>query len=178
MLESDLERLFEMAGTRMFGKYRGIVTDNEDEDHRGRLEVQVSAVFGTEKVWALPCVPVANPDGSGFFALPNKGANVWVEFEAGNLNYPIWTGCFWPDDSVSSSDGVPAVKFWKTKNFIIKIDDDSGELTIEKSDGGKLTISASEVASEADSVTQTAGGNKTKLTSANFDVLNGALTVV
>lgn len=178
MLESDLERLFEMAGTRMFGKYRGTVTNNEDEDHRGRLEVQVNAVFGTEKVWALPCSPVANPNGSGFFSLPEEGANVWVEFEAGNLNFPIWSGCFWPDDSISKSDGVPGVKFWRTKNFTIRIDDDAGELTIEKKDGGKLTISATEVASEANSIVQTAGGKKTKLSQVNFDVLDGALTVV
>ncbi len=178
MLESQLDRLIEMTATRMFGKFRGKVTSNDDDDHRGRLEVQVNAVFGKEKVWALPCVPVANPDGSGFFALPNVGANVWVEFEAGNLDYPIWSGCFWPDKSISSSDGVAAVKFWRTKNFVIKIDDDSGELTIEKTDGGKITISATEVASEANSVVQTAGGNETKLTQTNFDVLNGALTVV
>jgi uncharacterized protein involved in type VI secretion and phage assembly len=178
VLQSDLDRLFEMAGTRMFGKYRGVVTSNDDQDNRGQLEVQVNAVFGKEKVWALPCAPVANPDGSGFFALPDVGANVWVEFEAGNINFPIWSGCFWPDKSISSSDGVASVKFWRTKNFVLRIDDDSGELKIEKSDGGKLTISATEVASEANSVTQTAGGNKTKLTQTNFDVLEGALTVV
>ncbi len=178
MLESDIERLFEMAGTRMFGKYRGKVTSNDDDQNRGRLEVQVNAVFGTEKIWALPCAPVANPNGSGFFAVPDVDANVWVEFEAGNLNYPIWSGCFWPEDAISSSDGTPGVKFWKTKNFTIRIDDDGGELTIEKSDGGKITISASEVESEANSVVQTAGGKKTKLTQANFDVLDGALTVV
>ena len=178
MLESDLERLFEMAGTRMFGKYRGTVTSNEDEDYRGRLEVQVNAVFGTEKVWALPCSPVANPNGTGFFSLPDVGANVWVEFEAGNLNFPIWSGCFWAEDSISSSDGGPGVKFWHTKNFIVRIDDDAGELTIEKKDGGKLTISATEVVSEANSVVQTAGGKKTKLSQVNFDVLDGALTVV
>ena len=57
MLESDIERLFEMAGTRMFGKYRGKVTSNDDDQNRGRLEVQVNAVFGTEKIWALPCAP-------------------------------------------------------------------------------------------------------------------------
>jgi uncharacterized protein involved in type VI secretion and phage assembly len=178
MHEPDLERLYEMAASRMFGKYRGIVTSNDDDDHRGRLEVQVNAVFGTQKVWALPCAPFANPNGSGFFAMPDVGANVWVEFEAGNLNFPIWSGCFWPEKSISSSDGVADVKFWKTKNFTIRIDDNSGELTIEKSDGGKLKVSSSEVSSEADSVTQTSGGNKTKLSSASFDVLDGALTVV
>ena len=178
MLESDLERLVEMAGTRMFGKYRGIVTSNDDKQHRGRLEVKVNAVFGSEKVWALPSAPVANPDGSGFFAVPDVNANVWVEFEAGNLNFPIWSGCFWPEKAISSSDGVAAVKFWRTKDFIIRIDDEAGELKIEKSDGGRLTVTATEVVADADSVTQSAGGKKTKLTQANFDVLDGALTVV
>lgn len=177
MLE-DLERLAEMVGSRYFGKYRGLVTDNQDPQKRGRLEVRVPAIFTDQPVWALPCVPMANPDGSGFFSIPDIEANVWVEFEAGNLDFPIWSGCFWPEDAIDSADAVPGVKFWRTKNFVIRIDDDAGELTIEKTSGGKLKVSAVEVATEANSVVQTAGARKTTLSQASFDVLDGALTVV
>jgi len=177
MLE-ELERLTEMVGSRYFGKYRGIVTNNEDAQKRGRIEVKVPAIFTDQSVWAMPCAPVANPDGSGFFAIPDLEANVWVEFEAGNLDFPIWSGCFWPEDAIDAADAVPAVKFWKTKSFIIRVDDDAGELTIEKTSGGKLTVSATEVAAEANSVVQTAGSRKTTLSQASFDVLDGALTVV
>lgn len=178
MLEEHFERLAEMMSQRYFGKYRGIVTSNEDEQYRGRLKVRVPSVLADQDVWALPSLPVANPDGSGFFMVPDNSASVWVEFEAGNLNHPIWCGCFWPAGAISSSDGVPAVKFWKTKNFTIRIDDDGGELTIEKADGGKLTISATEFAAEANSVKHTAGGQTTVLSQSSFDVNNGALTVM
>jgi hypothetical protein len=178
MLEDQLERLTEMVGSRYFGKYRGLVVDNQDSQKRGRLQVRVPAIFNEQPVWALPCVPMANPDGSGFFSIPDVEANVWVEFEAGNLDFPIWSGCFWPENVIAAADAVPKVKFWRTSAFVIRIDDDAGELTIEKSGGGKLTVSAVEVAAEANSVVQTAGARKTKLSQASFDVLDGALTVV
>ncbi|MFN3389085.1 MAG: phage baseplate assembly protein V [Allosphingosinicella sp.] len=178
MLEAAIEQLTDLMNRRYFGKYRGLVSNNSDDQKRGRLQVTVPAIFNTQPVWALPCVPSASPDGSGFFSMPDVGANVWVEFEAGNLDFPIWSGCFWPDGAVDPADGVPGVKFWRTKNFVIRIDDDAGELTIEKTGGGKLKLSATELSTEADSVVQTAGSRKTTLSQASFDVLDGALTVV
>lgn len=178
MLELELERMAEMVNSRFFGKYRGVVTDNRDPESRGRVEVRIPTVLGNQSVWALPCTPVANADGSGFFAMPDVDASVWVEFEAGNLNFPIRAGCFWPADKISGQDAAPAIKFWRTKSFVIRIDDDAGEMTIEKTDGGKLTISATEVSAEANSVKQTAGGQATVLSQTSFDVNNGAFTVM
>jgi hypothetical protein len=178
MFDDQLERLTEMMASRHFGKYRGRVSANEDPQKRGRLQVIVPTLFTGHAVWALPCVPMANPDGSGFFSIPDVDANVWVEFEAGNLEFPIWSGCFWAEGSVADADASPAVKFWRTRNFVIRIDDDAGELTVEKTNGGKLKISATELNAEANSVVQTAGSRKTTLSQASFDVLDGALTVV
>ena len=179
MSEQSLEDLYELLDRRLFGKYRGTVADNKDDQGRGRLAVRVPAVFGEQMtVLALPCVPVAGPKGTGPFAMPDVGSNVWVEFEAGDRNHPIWTGCFWPENAIDAADAKPAIKFWRTTSFLIRIDDDAGELTIEKTDGGKLTVSATEVMAEANSVVQSAGGKKTTLSAASFDVLDGALTVV
>jgi hypothetical protein len=178
MLERDFADFVEMIGERRFGKYRGTVVDNVDPEHRGKLQVKVPALLGDQAIWALPCVPVANGDGSGFFAVPNKDACVWVEFEAGNIHFPIWSGCFWPSNAIPSADGAPAVKFWKTRSFTIRLDDDAGEMTIEANGGGKLKISATEVAAEASSVSQAAGAKKVELTAGSFDVANGAFTVV
>ncbi|NER97018.1 MAG: hypothetical protein F6J86_24740 [Symploca sp. SIO1B1] len=77
-----------------FGKYRGTVTDTKDLNKRGRLEVSVPSVLGDQRLWAEPCVPYAGKD-IGMFAIPPKGTEVWVEFEAGNRERPIWTGFFW-----------------------------------------------------------------------------------
>jgi uncharacterized protein involved in type VI secretion and phage assembly len=89
--------------TPYFGKYRGIVTNNDDPQQIGRIMVQVPDVLGTNpSAWALPCVPAAG-FGSGVFVVPPIGSSVWVEFEGGRIDLPIWTGGFWP-----SAAEVPA----------------------------------------------------------------------
>jgi hypothetical protein len=80
---------------RFFGKYRGSVTENVDPLGLGRLIVLVPDVFGElPSTWALPCVPMAGP-GMGTVFVPPVGASVWVEFEQGDPQQPIWVGCFW-----------------------------------------------------------------------------------
>ena len=81
--------------TKYYGKYRGMVINNEDLERRGRLLVQVPDVTGMPpSTWAMPCVPFAGKQ-SGMWCLPQIGTGVWVEFEQGNPDYPIWTGCWW-----------------------------------------------------------------------------------
>ena len=80
---------------RFTGKYLGIVVDNDDPKSLLRLRVRVPEVTGDEITgWCLPCVPYAGQD-VGFFFLPESGAAVWIEFEGGDVSYPIWTGCWW-----------------------------------------------------------------------------------
>jgi len=80
---------------RFFGKYRGLVIENIDPEQIGRVLVQVPDVLGeTPSSWAMPCVPAAGIQ-SGCFIVPPIGSQVWVEFEQGDPDYPIWTGGFW-----------------------------------------------------------------------------------
>lgn len=80
---------------KLFGKYRGIVLNNIDPMQIGRLMVQVPDASNIlPSTWAMPCVPFAGIQ-SGMFAVPPIGSGVWIEFEQGNTDYPIWTGCFW-----------------------------------------------------------------------------------
>jgi len=89
---------------KYFGKYRGMVINNIDPMQMGRLQVQVPDVAGlVPGSWAMPCVPTAGPQ-MGTFALPPISAGVWVEFERGDLDSPIWTGCWW-----GSAAEVPAL---------------------------------------------------------------------
>ncbi len=82
-----------MNNTKLYyGKYRGIVTNNIDPEMTGRVQVEVPGVKATG--WAMPCVPVAGLQ-AGVFVVPPIGSQVWVEFEQGNADYPIWTGGFW-----------------------------------------------------------------------------------
>ena len=79
---------------RYYGKYRGTVMNNVDPMKMGRLLVSVPDVSGiSPSSWAMPCVPVLGMQ-MGIYAIPQLGSGVWVEFEQGNPDYPIWTGCF------------------------------------------------------------------------------------
>lgn len=80
--------------SKFIGKYRGIVVSNVDPDQRGRLLVQVPDVLGSDPCfWAMPSSPVAGTQ-MGMYAVPPINAGVWVEFEQGDPDYPIWTGCW------------------------------------------------------------------------------------
>lgn len=86
---------------KFYGKYRGAVTNNFDPRELGRIRAHVPDVFGTsESGWALPCVlPGATKKIGG--ALPKIGAAVWIEFEQGNPDFPIWSGCFFGRGTVT-----------------------------------------------------------------------------
>ena len=80
---------------KYYGKYRGTVLQNVDPLQMGRIQVivpDVSAVLPSS--WAMPCVPIAGKQMGSYF-VPQIGSGVWVEFEQGDPDYPIWTGCFW-----------------------------------------------------------------------------------
>jgi uncharacterized protein involved in type VI secretion and phage assembly len=83
---------------KYYGKFRGTVVNNIDPMQLGRLLVQVPDVLGlAPSSWAVPCVPLAGPTGPpmGVYLVPPIGAGVWVEFEQGDPDYPIWSGCRW-----------------------------------------------------------------------------------
>lgn len=89
---------------KFYGKYRGLVMNNIDPMQMGRLMVQVPDVGGLmPSTWAMPCVPVAGIQ-NGMFALPMIGSGVWIEYEQGDVDHPIWVGCFW-----GSAAEVPAL---------------------------------------------------------------------
>jgi uncharacterized protein involved in type VI secretion and phage assembly len=159
--------------TRYYGKYRGLVTDNEDPNGLGRIRANVPEVFGeTESGWALPCVPYAG-DGVGLYLIPAPGAGVWIEFEAGDLSRPIWSGCWWAEGQVPD-DATPDVKLLKTAaEHTITLDDTGGSEKVEIVDknGAKITIDSSGIVIEN-------GGQKIALTSSAVTVNDGALEVM
>jgi uncharacterized protein involved in type VI secretion and phage assembly len=96
-LERIVADLVEKVEHRFYGKYRGIVVDNQDPAKLGRLKLNVPSVLGSDVVtgWATPCVPYGGAADQGFLFIPDVGAGVWTEFEEGDLEFPIWAGTFW-----------------------------------------------------------------------------------
>ena len=88
---------------KYYGKYRGTVINNVDPQKMGRIQAIVPDVSGlSPSSWAMPSVPVLGMQ-MGIFTVPQIGSGVWIEFEQGNPDYPIWTGCF-----AGSAADVPA----------------------------------------------------------------------
>ena len=143
--------------THFFGKYRGKVVDNNDFlGQRGRIQVMVPAVLGTNVVWAIPCVPYAGPD-VGFFFMPPIDAGVWVEFEGGDPSYPIWTGCFWGDGQLPSEILTSDTRILKTENAHLSVDDTVGDVELTNQQNVTTTWSA-DVTTSAGAATHTVGG--------------------
>lgn len=80
--------------TRYLGKHRGTVVNNVDPMMLGRIQVMVPDVSPGVSSWAMPCVPMAGT-GHGVFTVPSIGAAVWIEYEHGDADHPIWVGAFW-----------------------------------------------------------------------------------
>ena len=141
MLSRLISLLQERVENRYYGKYRGIVESNEDGKHMGRLQVKVPSIMGDKVIgWAMPCFPYGGGKDRGQYMVPEKDDGVWVEFEAGNLSYPIWSGVWHAKDEtpkgIDGNDPVPDVKVLKSKaGHIIQMDDTSDKENITIKDG-------------------------------------------
>lgn len=83
-----------MSAGPFYGKYRGVVVNNVDPMQIGRVQAIVPDVSPIPGTWAMPCVPWAGIN-TGLFTVPPIGAGVWIEFEKGDPEYPIWVGGYW-----------------------------------------------------------------------------------
>lgn len=160
--------------TEYFGKYRGTVANNIDPMQQGRIQVSVPSVLGGGQLsWAMPCVPYAG-SGVGLFLIPPTDANIWVEFEAGDPDYPIWSGCFWGIGEVPALPAIAEMKVLKTDLCTITLNDlpGVGGITIETMTGMKIVMSATGL--EIDN----GQGGSIKMTGPQVSVNNGGLEVI
>jgi uncharacterized protein involved in type VI secretion and phage assembly len=171
---------------------------NVDAENKGRIKVKVPDVSGTEPSgWAMPCAPVTGPK-SGAFVLPPVGAGVWIEFEQGDPDYPIWMGGFWGSESelppparqgnpdkpslvlqscgghqlvISDVDGDEGGLLLKVSGGAFIRINESG-ITIDNGKGAKITISSSGIVMDGGQ------GAKVELQGNTVNVNNGAFSVM
>ncbi|MEK6210034.1 MAG: phage baseplate assembly protein V [Pseudomonadota bacterium] len=127
-MEETVVRLARQVAERRYGKYRGFVSNNDDPQKRARLKLRVPSVLGQEESdWALPCLPFGGVAGQGMFMVPEANAQVWVEFEEGDLNRPIWVGTFWQaeaDVPAAAAISPPTTRLLLTpKGHTLQFDD-------------------------------------------------------
>ncbi|MDQ3803248.1 MAG: phage baseplate assembly protein V [Acidobacteriota bacterium] len=162
-----------------FGKYRGTVINNLDTENRGRLQVSVPAVFGEFTLnWAEPCVPYAGIN-TGFYAMPPVGAKVWVEFEGGNQDRPIWSGCFWgtgetPALAFATPATIPHVLVQTAAQTMFQLSDKPGP------DGGIIlkTAAGAMILINDTGITISNGKGATILMTQNSVSINGVALVI
>lgn len=144
--EEILARLIERVESQFFGKYRGQVTDNNDPDDLGRIKAKVPRLLGDqESGWALPAFIYGGVAEQGLFALPDIGAGVWIEFEGGDLSYPVWTGTWYTSGAIPES-AQAGKKVFKTKSgHKIVFDDDGGTLEVSDSNANSVTMDANTI---------------------------------
>jgi hypothetical protein len=149
MRDSDdlLADLSRRVQDKYYGKYRGFVESNQDPDQLGRLQLRVPSVLGSAVTdWALPCLPFGGTAGLGWFVIPEEDAQVWVEFEEGELRRPIWVGTFWQKSGDAPADAQktpPTTRLLQTPSgHILQLDDEEGaeQIRLHHAGGAELLI--------------------------------------
>ena len=138
-----------MIARRYYGKYRGTVAQNVDPMMKGRIQCLVQEVFGaTPSGWAMPCFPFAGIQ-TGAVAIPPIGAGVWVEFEAGDPERPIWTGGWYgsaaevPALSSAAPPGVPNIVLQTLGQVSLMLSDvpgPTGGILLKTATGAMISI--------------------------------------
>lgn len=100
---------------KYLGKYRATVVKNFDHEKRGRIKVSCPKVLGdVVSNWCSPCFSMSGK-GHGMWHLPKVGDTVWIEFEEGNPNKPIWVGGWYLADSTPSYSGDVPTGDWDSQ---------------------------------------------------------------
>lgn len=134
---------------RFYGKYRGTVLNNIDPMQTGRILVTVPDVSNiAPSSWAMPCTPIGGIQ-SGVFVVPAVGSGVWVEFEQGDPDYPIWTGGWWgspadvPALALAGLPGSPSIVLQTVAQNALVISDvpgPTGGLLLKSTTGAMILV--------------------------------------
>lgn len=167
--------------TKYFGKYRGTVVNNIDPLQIGRILAIVPDVSGVIPTsWAMPCVPIAGKQMGSYF-VPQIGAGVWIEFEQGDPDYPIWVGGYWgsvaevPALALAGIPASPNIVLQTTGQNSLVISDlpgPTGGIMLKSTTGATITVNDTGI------IIQNGKGASLMLTGPVVDINNGALTII
>jgi uncharacterized protein involved in type VI secretion and phage assembly len=134
---------------RYYGIYRGTVINNVDPMFMGRIMVTVPDAGGiTPSTWAMPSVPLSGKQ-MGAFMVPQIGAGVWIQFEAGDPDKPVWTGGWWGDPAevpalaLAGVPGDPNIVLQTTLQNAVVISDlpgPSGGIMLKSTTGATIIV--------------------------------------
>ena len=169
-----------MSTGPFFGKYRGVVVNNVDPMQIGRIQAIVPDVSPIPSTWAMPCLPWAGIN-TGIYTVPPPGSGVWIEYERGDPDYPIWVGGYWgtaaevPVLARAVPPAVPGITIQTTLKNGLTISDvpgPTGGILIQTTTGAMISVS------DVGIVISNGKGAVINMTGPTVDVNLGALTVV
>lgn len=138
-----------------YGKYRALVVNNNDPEKQGRIKVQVPYISGNSVIgWCLPCVPVAIKNG-GDLNIPKEGSFVWVEFEHGDIRYPVYTGGLYGSNGIPSDDISSRLISWGKCSILMS----DSSLTLKCGDNTVVITPSSTIVKSLSANDITANGN-------------------
>jgi hypothetical protein len=144
-----------------WGKYRGSVTNTQDPLVMGRIKALVPSISSSETGWAMPAVPYAGPQ-TGVLFLPDAGSNVWIEFESGDLNSPIWTGAYWGNGQ--APQGSSTRRLVAGDSALVEIDSDGPQAGLHLSSSQGIHLQGRTFFSRSGLLTIAAGKPSVRLT--------------
>ncbi|MCD5341566.1 phage baseplate assembly protein V [Arthrobacter sp. AK04] len=170
-----------MSSTKYYGKYRGTVVQNIDPEQRGRIQAIVPDVSSlVPSTWATACVPLAGKS-MGTYVVPQIGAGVWIEYEQGDADYPIWSGCFWgvaadvPPLGLTGNPISPSILLQTGLQNMVLLSDvpgPTGGIMLKSSTGAVIMVN------DIGITISNGKGATIVMTGPTVSINNGALTVV
>ena len=129
---------------RLYGVFAGIVEDNNDPEHEGRVTLRLPWLDdATVTDWCRVAQPYA---GNGFGAvwIPEKQMEVLVAFVHGDMTEPVVIGGAYngKDKPPAFRDGTKQdIKMWRTKaGHEVRLDDSDNQHAIEILTAGNHSI--------------------------------------
>lgn len=166
---------------KYYGKYRGTVVNNVDPMQMGRLQIivpDVSNVIPT--TWAMPCFPLAGKQ-MGAYYIPQIGSGVWVEFEQGDSDYPVWVGCYYgsvaevPTLALAGNPASPNIALQTTLQNTLIISDlpgPTGGIMLKSATGATIIVNDTGI------YIQNGKGASLVMVGPSVTINNGALVVI
>jgi uncharacterized protein involved in type VI secretion and phage assembly len=127
----------------------------------------------------MPCFAMTGKQ-MGAYTLPQAGAGVWVEFEQGNRDYPIWSGSWYsvgevPALALAGNPFSPNILLQTSSQHAIVISDlagPTGGIILKSATGASITVNDTGI------YIQNGKGASIVMTGATVTINGGALVVV
>ena len=144
---TDLQQL-SGGPERLVGVYPALVTDVQDPDRQGRVQVSLPFVNGAEgpqaAAWARLATFMAGADRGSWF-IPEVNDEVLVAFLAGDARHPIVIGALWngvdtPPETMDADNNRRSITSRSGHRLLFDDTNGSEKVVLETQGGDRLTL--------------------------------------